>query len=103
MEDKSNLQVDKLVGQYQEEHGVYQPITHMYPASPAVLKINGTTITSNICNQLQWAYTEPNYLVYLQEKYKWSDRIINSIVWKCLNLGIKWINREVGLVKIYNE
>ena len=41
MEEKLNVQADKLVRRYQEEHGSYQPITHMYPSSPTVLEING--------------------------------------------------------------
>ena len=103
MEEKLNVEADKLAGLYQDDFGAYKPITHMYPSSPAILDINGTTITSNIRNQLQRAYTEPKYMGYLQAKYKWTDRAIGSIAWKCLNLGLKRINREVVLVKICND
>ena len=48
MEEKLNVQADKLAGLYQDELGAYKPITRMYPSSPAVLDINGTTTTSNI-------------------------------------------------------
>ena len=43
-----NVEADRLAGKYQDELCTYSPITHMYPASPTVLKINGMTITSNI-------------------------------------------------------
>ena len=43
-----NVEADRLTGKYQDKLGAYSPITHMYPSSPAVLEINGMTITSNI-------------------------------------------------------
>ena len=58
-----NVKTDRLAGEYQDELGAYSPITHMYPSSPAVLEINGMTITSNIQHQLIKAcllYTSPS-------------------------------------------
>ena len=43
-----NVEADRLAGEYQDGLGIYSPITHMYPSSPAVLEINGMTKTSNI-------------------------------------------------------
>ena len=62
MEAKLNIEADRLAGEYQDEFGAYSPITHMYPSSPAVLKTNGMTITSNIRHHLIKAYTEPKYM-----------------------------------------
>ena len=98
-----NVAADKLVGGYQDQLGAYRPITHMYPSSPAVLEINGMTITSNIRHQPIKAYPEPRYIQYFQGKNKWTNKTIHSIAWKCLNLGLKRIDREVVLVKIYND
>ena len=56
MEAILNAVADKLVGDYQDQLGAYRPITHMYPSSPAVLEINGMTITSNVRHQLIKAY-----------------------------------------------
>ena len=39
----------------------------------------------------------------LQDRYKLTDETIESIAWKCLNLGLKRINRKVLLVKICND
>ena len=41
----SYKEADRLAGEYQDELGAYSPITHMYSSSPAVLEINGMTIT----------------------------------------------------------
>ena len=98
-----NIEVNRLAGKYQDELGAYSPITHMYPSSPAVLEINGMTITSNIQHHLIKAYSEPKYIRYLQQKNKWNNKTVNSIAWKCLNLGLKRIDREVVLVKICND
>ena len=48
IEAKLNVEVDRLVGNYLDKLGAYNPITHMYPSSTTVLEINGMTITSNI-------------------------------------------------------
>ena len=52
----------------------------MYPSSPALLEINGLTITSNVRHQLIKSYTEPRYMQYLQRKKEvdQQDSIINS-------------------------
>ena len=52
IEAKLNVEADRLAGQYQDDHGIYSPITYMYPSSPAVLEFNGMTITSNIRHHL---------------------------------------------------
>ena len=72
MEAKLNIEADRLAGEYQDEFGAYSPITHMYPTSPAVLEINGMTITSNVRDHLIKAYAEPRYMRYLQKKNKWN-------------------------------
>ena len=103
MEAKLNVEADRLAGEYQDEFGAYSPITHMYPSSPAVLEINGMTITSNIRHHLIKAYAEPKYMRYLQRKNKWNRKTVQTIAWKCLNLGLKRLDREVVLVKICND
>ena len=68
IEAKLNVETDRLAGQYQDDRGAYSPITHMYPLSPAVLEINGMTITSNIRHHLVKVYADPKYMRYLQQK-----------------------------------
>ena len=98
-----NVEVDRLAGKYQGKLGAYSPITHMYPSLLTVLEINGTTIPSNIQHQLIKAYAEPKYMQYLQRENKWNNKTVHSIAWKCLNLGLKRIDREVVPVKICND
>ena len=74
-----NVEVDILVGKYQDKLGIYSPITHMYPSSSAVLKINGMKITSTVQHQLIRAYIEPKYMQYLQQKNKWTNKTVHSI------------------------
>ena len=102
-EAKLNVEADRLAGLYQDELGKYSPITHMYPSSPAVLEIDGMTITSNIQHHLIKAYVEPRYMQYLQKQNKWNRQTVQAISWKCLNLGLRRLNREVVLVKICND
>ena len=99
IEAKLIVVVDKLPGDYQDQLGVYSLIMNMYPLSPAVLEINGMTITSNIRHQLIKIFSEPKYIQYLQQKYEWNNKTVHNKAWKCLNLGLKRIDREVILVK----
>ena len=92
-----NVEADRLAGVYQDELRAYSPITHMYPSSPAVLEINRIIITSNVRHQFIKAYLEPKYIRYLQQENKWNNKTVNDIAWKCLNLGLKRIDREVIL------
>ena len=78
-EAKLNVKADRLAGLYQDELGKYSLIIHMYPLSPAVLEINGMTITSNIRHKLIQAYSEPKYLRCLQDKYEWNNKTVHDI------------------------
>ena len=78
-EAKLNMEPDQLARLYQDELRAYSPITHMYPSSPAVLEINGMTITSNVRHQLIKAYSEPKYIRHLQQKNGWNNKTVNSI------------------------
>ena len=100
MGEKWNIVANELAGQYQDKLGAFLPITHnMYPSSPAVLEINNMTITSNIHHHLIKTYIEPQHMQYLQERDIWTDKTTQSITWKCLNLGLKRIDREILLLK----
>ena len=103
IEVKLNVVVNKLAGQYQNKLSSYRPITHIYPSSPAVSETNGMTIKSNIRHHLIKVYTESIYIQCLQDRYKWTDKTVQLIVWKCFNLGLKRIDKEVLLVKICNN
>ena len=65
-----NVEADQLAGEYQDKLGIYNPIRHIYPSSPAVLEINRMTITSNIRHQLIKAWAEPKYMRSLQQENK---------------------------------
>ena len=96
-----NVEAYQLAGEYQDELYAYSPITHMYPSLPAVLENNRMTITSNIRHCLIKAYSEPKYIRYFQPKNKWNHKTVNSIAWKCLNLGLKRLDREVVLLVVF--
>ena len=68
-----------------------------------MLEINEMTITSDIQHHLIKAYSEPKCIHYLQQKNIWKNKTVNSIAWKCLNLGLQRIDRKVVLVKICND
>ena len=71
-----NVEADRLAGEFQRDHGKFRPLVTLLPSCPAMLSIRGINIPSNYNKQLIKAYVEPRYIVYLQEKYNWSDSII---------------------------
>jgi hypothetical protein len=68
-----------------------------------MLSIREITVTSDYKNQLIRAYTEPRYIECLQNKFGWSDTVINTIAWKSLSLAVRRINRSVILTKVSND
>ena len=71
------------------------------PLTPAHLRINNVTITSRYREQMQRAISEPIYMAYLTKRFKWTDGIIQDIVWKSLKLALVRINRTVLATKLY--
>ncbi|OEU11291.1 hypothetical protein FRACYDRAFT_246405 [Fragilariopsis cylindrus CCMP1102] len=103
LEAQLNVDADALAGEYQEGKRQFHPMVNILPSCPAMLSIRGISVTSNYKKQLIRAYVEPEYIAYLQYKFGWSDSIINTIAWKCLQLAIQRINRDVVLAKICND
>jgi hypothetical protein len=97
-----NVDADWYAGKYQDESGKFLPQCTLLPACPVMLSIRDITVTSDYKNQLIRAYTEPRYIEYLQNKFGWSDTIINTIAWISLSLAVRRINRSVILTKVSN-
>jgi hypothetical protein len=103
LEAQLNIEADKLAGKYQEEYGKYRPIINMLPSCPAMLTIQGISVTSNYRKQLIKAYVEPEYIGYLMRQFEWNEEIVNIISWKSLSLAIQTIQRDVLLTKVCNN
>jgi hypothetical protein len=103
LEAQLNIDADELAGIFQQQSGKSRPIVHMLPNCPALLLIQGISITSNYRKQLIRASVEPTYIQHLQYKFGWSDEIVTSIAWKRSSLAIPRINRDVILTKICND
>jgi hypothetical protein len=98
-----NVDADWYAGKYQDKSGKFLPQCTILPACPVMLSIQEITVTSDYKNQLIRAYTEPRYIEYLQNKFGLSDSIIKTILWKCLSLAVRRINRSVILTKVSND
>ena len=92
-----------MAGEYQKHHDEFQLLVSILPSCQAMLLIRGISVTSNCTKQLLKAYIEPCYIGYLQEKYNWSDIVVQIIAWKFLTLLLQHINRDVVLTKICNN
>ena len=51
------------------------------------------------CNRDRLDYGRVDYYF----KFEWSDATIQTIAWKCLQLAIQRLNRDVVLAKICND
>ena len=61
------------------------------------------TITNDYNSQLIRAYTEPQYMEYLQDQYLWSNTTIKWIAWKALECGLRRIQRPSLTTKLCNK
>ena len=100
---KMNVDCDELANEY---HSIGPPsslITHVLPSCPAMLVINNATISNDYRNQLTRAYTEPNYIQYLQQKYKWNNSVTQAIAWTSLSRAIRRIDKQDITTKLCTE
>jgi hypothetical protein len=103
LEAQLNIEADELAEVFQQTHGTFSPLVHLLPSCPAMLAIQGISITSNYKKQLIRAYVERAYIQYLQYRFEWSDLTIQTIAWKCLSLAIQRIRQDVLVTKVCNE
>ena len=73
------------------------------PTHRVHLLIQGVSITNDYNNQLLRAYTEPQYIKYLQDKFHWDIPTVLSIHWKALRNGLNRIQRHSLTTKIVNN
>ena len=71
-----NVEADALAEDYYSDKIQSNPETHILPACPEMLVLNGITVSNNYKKHLLRAYTEPTYIRYLQGKLNWSDPLI---------------------------
>ena len=102
-EARLNIHCNFLAGKFQRVHGKFNPIVSILPSCTAQIHINGQSVTSNIFQQLVCAYTEPRYIEYLQDWFKWDNSEIKDIAWKCLSIALKRIDRLVLTTKMCNH
>ena len=101
-EAQLNVQADELAEDFYGKFN-FQPNVPMLPACPAVLEIKTVTVTNDFRNQLQKAWTEPNYLTYLEQKFDWSPDVMESIAWRSLSIALNRIRNDVVTFKICND
>ena len=82
IEAQLNIVADRNAGEYQQTHGRFRPIVSLLPSCPAMVMIQGISITSNLFKNLVRGVTEPNYISHMQKKYKWTDFTVQTIAWK---------------------
>ena len=98
-----NVEADKLAGLYYLKAPLSTPLASVLPSCPAMLTINGSSITSDYKNQLIRAYVEPNYMEHLQHKFQWSTPTIKVIAWDALANSLRRIHRPCLTTKICND
>ena len=103
LDAQMNVEADALAEEYYSKTVQSSPETHLLPACPAMLVLNGITVSNTYKKHLIRACTEPHYIGYLQDKYDWSDSLIQSIAWKSLSCGINRVQRPCLVTKICND
>ena len=65
-----NDDADRLAGEYQIHKETFRSLAPILPSCPAMVSILGISVISNIFKNLIRAYTEPQFMGYLQTKYQ---------------------------------
>jgi hypothetical protein len=65
LEAQLNVDADWYAGKYQDKSGKFLPQCTIFPACPVMLSIREITVTSDYKNQLIQAYTEQQYIEYI--------------------------------------
>jgi len=98
-----NVEADHLAGMYYAKGPLSRNNVDLLPSCPAMLNINGASITSDYKNQLIRGYVEPHYMEHLQIKFGWSNATIQIISWGALSCSLRRINRPCLTTKICND
>ena len=100
---KLNVEADALAEYTYHEASVSSTITFTLPSSPAQLTIANKTISSSYKKHLIRAYTEPQYIEKIQQKFNWNNSTTEAIAWKALACSIRRIDRKCLTTKICND
>ena len=98
-----NIEADALAGSYQKRNKRDRLRVTMLPSCPAMLDIQGASITSKVFHHLVDAYTRPLYMARVQKKFEWDDTTVKAIAWDSLSLALTRIDRRVLTTKISND
>ena len=98
-----NVFADKLATRFYKEGHHSSLRVYATPSHAAHLIIQGVSITNDYNKQLLRAYTEPQYIQYLQDKFQWDIPTVISIHWKALRSGLRRIQRHCLTTKIVNN
>jgi ribonuclease HI len=81
-DEKMNVKADELATLGLIKKKLDQSESMLLPADRCQLFINNKKVCSNYTRLLRENYHSRNMYQYLQEKYNWSDRIIDNIWWE---------------------
>ena len=98
-----NVDADKLAGEAYSKSSLSTQQTLLLPSCPAILSIRNISITNDYNTQLIRAFTEPEYIGYLQERFHWSNHTTEIIAWKSLSCAIRRVHRPCLTTKICND
>jgi hypothetical protein len=76
-----NVDADEEAGIYQHTFPSQRPIVPRLPSNRAQLHIAGKVVPSNLKKRIREAFTLLTYLLYLQERFTWSNQCIATVDW----------------------
>ena len=98
-----NVEADSLASLYYTEGPLSELRVLPLRACTSVLNIRGISITNDYKKQLMRATTEPKYIGYIQNRFKWTNSVTKIIAWKALSCALRRINRNCLTTKICND
>jgi hypothetical protein len=99
-----NVTADELATAYRDQYGRYEPFVPVNHISQANITIQGRTLTSHYTETLHNGATEAPYLQYVQNKFGWSNTIVNDIHWHGFAQAVNQLDHlQTFIVKLCND
>jgi hypothetical protein len=99
-----NVDADEEAGIYQHTFPLQRPIIPRLPSNRAQLHIAGKVIPSKLKKRIREAFTVPPYMLYLQDRFNWSDQCIETVDWTAYTQATgRFCTRQIQVTKLSND
>jgi hypothetical protein len=104
LEAQLNVDADAKAGLFQCMYPSQRPLIPRLPSNSVQLHIAGKVICARLKQWIREAATVPQYIAYVENRFKWNPLIFASIDWDAYNQTIgRFRHRRTQITKLCND